>query len=165
MQTQRHEEAKSYSEAVFWRWDKRTQSSGRRMRRWGKSWRNWKLFSLFIKIQASQGESRVEVGVHYQGRETDHIKKTLSAEKVDRFYNLFQEWGKGPWGWPLIPAEVIEESTTDCTRRPQSSKVGCESAHLGIKLSFSKRNFLQKCPFLKIHKTMFANTQFTKVRV
>ena len=147
MQTHRHEEAKSYSEAVFWRWDKRTQSSGRRMQRWGKSWRNWKLFSLFIKIQALQGERRVEVGIHYQGRETDHIKKTLAAKKVDTFYNLFQEWGKGPWGRPPIHAEVIEESSTDCTRRPQSSKVGCESAHLGINYIFQKETFCRNVLF------------------
>ena len=81
MQTHRHEEAKSNSEAVFWRWDKRTQSSGRRMQRWGKSWRNWKLFSLFINIQALQGERRVEVGIHYQGRGTVHIKKNIIRGK------------------------------------------------------------------------------------
>ena len=88
--------------------------------------------------------SRLE---YYQGRETDHIKKTLSAEKVDRFYNLFQEWGKGPWGRPPIHAEVIEESSTDCTRRPQSSKVGCETAHLGKNYIFQKETFCRNVLF------------------
>ena len=74
-------------------------------------------------------------------------KKLYPRKKVDTFYNLFQEWGKGPWGRPPIHAEVIEESSTDCTRRPQSSKVGCESAHLGINYIFQKETFCRNVLF------------------
>ena len=68
-------------------------------------------------------------------------------KKVDKFYNLFQEWGKGPWGRPPIHAEVIEESSTDCTRRPQSSEVGCETAHLGMNYIFQKETFCRNVLF------------------
>ena len=74
-------------------------------------------------------------------------KNIILGKKLIDFTIFFQEWGKGPWGRPPIHAEVIEESSTDCTRRPQSSKVGCESAHLGINYIFQKETFCRNVLF------------------
>ena len=87
-------------------------------------------------------------------------KKTLSAEKswyILQFIPGMRKRTMRPaphscWGHRRVLHRLYQKTS--------EFKGGLWNCTFGDKLYFSKRNFLQK-----IHKTMFANTQFTKVRV
>ena len=70
---------------------------------WGRRWTNWKHCWLCIKTAPMLGE-------------TTSISPSAS-------YLCFQEWGEEQRGQLLLHADFLKESTTDCTRGPQSSKV------------------------------------------